>query len=404
MQKKQRLTNTRQPSPLSYHPLCISIGQNVFHDKCSVHVYVNPDGASKIEIKLIYSTARRSHCTRNPTSLIRNNSEEQLIFLERDVSDIKFYKNNPKSEIFGGMMTDMSYDNDGGGMMMDALYDNDGNHLHTNQSRHDYCDFNFLAMGVKKTKENGLRIYSNSYQPASDNAMLKYVVLALDTEQELDDIIKVMKVSACLSALITPDSRSTSATEILKYCEAICNDRHRSNALSNFKSKCPENKHPDDVLFVYPFGSNSKFINDAAVGLKELSCVLEQYHKKNKVTMLLGKEFSCPLSVFYASTIEQLKPGIYLKDTLIDFWMRWIWRNSDKSNIHCFNTHFYTFLERDGPEGVTRWTEQRGVNIFTKKFIFLPMTAVEVEVRYWCWFSTCIVASSYYFSMFYLFL
>jgi Ulp1 family protease len=118
----------------------------------------------------------------------------------------------------------------------------------------------------------------------------------------------------------------------------------------------------------------------AAVGLQELSCVLD-HHKNNEVTKLqqhrtngfAEKKFSCPLLVMSKSTIERLESDMHLNDTLINFWMKWIWRNSDKSNIHCFSSHFYTILEKDGPEGVTRWTKQRGVNIFTKKFIFIPI-------------------------------
>jgi hypothetical protein len=107
-------------------------------------------------------------------------------------------------------------------VMEDVSYGNDGNRHHTNESHHqdtDSCNFNFLALGVRQTEDNCLNVYANSYQPLSDHALLKYIVLALETEQDLDDILYVMKeVRACLSTFITPDFCLTSATEALEYC------------------------------------------------------------------------------------------------------------------------------------------------------------------------------------------
>jgi Ulp1 family protease len=50
-------------------------------------------------------------------------------------------------------------------------------------------------------------------------------------------------------------------------------------------------------------------------------------------------------------------------------------RGEDKtcSNLHFFTSHFYTTLLNDGPESVTSWTAKKNINIFEKKFIFIPI-------------------------------
>jgi ubiquitin-like-specific protease 1C/D len=48
-------------------------------------------------------------------------------------------------------------------------------------------------------------------------------------------------------------------------------------------------------------------------------------------------------------------------------------RDDDGSQVHFFSSHFYSALVKEGPKGVSRWTEKKGVDIFKKKFIFVPV-------------------------------
>lgn len=50
-------------------------------------------------------------------------------------------------------------------------------------------------------------------------------------------------------------------------------------------------------------------------------------------------------------------------------------RGEDKTrtSLHFFTSHFYTTLLNDGPESVTSWTAKKNINIFEKKFIFIPI-------------------------------
>jgi sentrin-specific protease 7 len=61
-------------------------------------------------------------------------------------------------------------------------------------------------------------------------------------------------------------------------------------------------------------------------------------------------------------------------------------RHDDGSLVHFFSSHFYSALVKDSPSGVKRWTEKKGIDIFDKKFIFIPIN----KTLHW---SLCIVVN-----------
>lgn len=54
--------------------------------------------------------------------------------------------------------------------------------------------------------------------------------------------------------------------------------------------------------------------------------------------------------------------------------------------MHFFSTHFFTALEDNGPSAVTKWTERKGIDIFEKKLIFIPVN----KTLHW---SLCVVVN-----------
>ena len=57
--------------------------------------------------------------------------------------------------------------------------------------------------------------------------------------------------------------------------------------------------------------------------------------------------------------------------------------------VHCFSSHFFTTLIDEGPRGVQKWTAKKGINIFEKKFVFIPVN----ETLHW---SLCVVVNPGY--------
>ena len=272
----------------------------------------------------------------------------------------------------------------------DTKKKNDANHLANN----------LLFMRIKITKENGLNAFPNSYKPESKETDRQWIVIELCTESDMNDFLAAMQDDLRLAMYVTEQCK-LSETDAQACCQSLLNDNvtqqhqaQRENALS--KSTFLIGKDNDEVLLVYPFGADTKLIDSASSGLGELACVLDyenhnpgsnNYETKATDTSkgneemgagvntnedAMGEESRAVLT-FAVSTIERLEPGIYLNDTLIDFWQQWIWRNADKTSIHYFTTHFFTTLEKNDPESVKRWTEKRGVDIFTKRFIFIPI-------------------------------
>ena len=68
-----------------------------------------------------------------------------------------------------------------------------------------------------------------------------------------------------------------------------------------------------------------------------------------------------------------------------------IWRNDDPetSAVHFFTSHFFTTLDDEGPEAVSSWTAKKNIDIFKKRFIFIPIN----ESLHW---SLCVVVNPGY--------
>ncbi|TMW65566.1 hypothetical protein Poli38472_008208 [Pythium oligandrum] len=83
--------------------------------------------------------------------------------------------------------------------------------------------------------------------------------------------------------------------------------------------------------------------------------------------------------------IDRLKPGEFLNDTIIDFYIRYLWRHLAKwqqKEVYFFSSHFFTQLSggsladkstatEDRFRRVLRWTQKD--DLFSKKFLFVPV-------------------------------
>ncbi len=70
----------------------------------------------------------------------------------------------------------------------------------------------------------------------------------------------------------------------------------------------------------------------------------------------------------------------WLNDNLIDFWMQQITRMEFQpdSSMHVFSTHFYTKLEEEGVSSVMSWTANKGIDMFSKMFIYVPIIGISI--------------------------
>jgi Ulp1 protease family, C-terminal catalytic domain len=150
----------------------------------------------------------------------------------------------------------------------------------------------------------------------------------------------------------------------------------------------------DEVLLIYPFTKNVREMDSACLSLTELGD--ETCHDGGLVSLCHGNADESVVACACAcrtTTAEDevifrdllritvkdyrlLQPDQYWNDILIDFWMRWISR-SEKVNttVFFFTAQFYTELAARSPEAMTKWLKRKGINLFEKKLLFIPIHA-----------------------------
>uniref|UniRef100_A0A7S3V8R4 Ubiquitin-like protease family profile domain-containing protein n=1 Tax=Chaetoceros debilis TaxID=122233 RepID=A0A7S3V8R4_9STRA len=256
----------------------------------------------------------------------------------------------------------------------------------------------YLVFRVDPTDENNLSQYSNAYlgkdkmetiNTDSDKKILKkrYLLIEIDDVQAYRNILEMVKdielVHALLSTCSTGSSGQLNPRERDEHIIALSTEKK-----SKRDSRATKKRHQyltEETILVYPFEAKPTELDSVAEKLIEASGRLK---KTDTTTMFekrcnkIGREdvVAVPIGKTHMVTVrgedyERLEPYEFLNDSLIDFWMKWISRKEDPktTDIHIFTTQFFTRLEDDGPESVSSWTKKKGIDIFTKKFIFIPV-------------------------------
>lgn len=69
--------------------------------------------------------------------------------------------------------------------------------------------------------------------------------------------------------------------------------------------------------------------------------------------------------------LRTLRPGRWLNDNIIDFYMNLVME--EIPNSYVWTTHFYTTLASKGYQGVARWAKRRKLNVFSKDIVIVPI-------------------------------
>ncbi|CAB9506597.1 Sentrin-specific protease 7 [Seminavis robusta] len=249
----------------------------------------------------------------------------------------------------------------------------------------------FLALQVAPNDQNKLGRFGG-YGYNSKDKRQNYIVIQFRSNDDLEAVLGVMG-----STHPFVQEAQLSSEEAEHYCAAILNGKgfRRGKVTDAFIG----NRSEDDVLLVYPFAGDADEIEHCASELQEASGELFSENPACAATPVDdGKVSSSPEATdlrrhkltVRVRDVERLNPGVFLNDTLIDFWIQWITRKAhqDPSGdmVHCFSSHFFTTLDDEGPDAVTKWTARRNIDIFKKKFIFIPIN----EALHW---SLCVVVN-----------
>eukprot|EP00980_Cylindrotheca_fusiformis_P010725 scaffold2403_cov87-Cylindrotheca_fusiformis.AAC.3 len=361
-EEEEEKTNTK----LEYELLRISIGKKVFNNGCHLTFQSNPR-TNLYQLKLcFYKSTRTTSGSLNSAS----KREELNVKLTQDTLKLfKVYNAHSSSSSSRRNLED------------------------------DEVDFSFLVLQILPCPEtNDLCKFTSAYRPRGDGPKkVQYIVLQFRAEEDhADCCIKVGEALAPIigePGVVQRREKELYAEALIEHSYKILNSRHK--AQSTFTA----GRDGESILFVYPFAEDPAQIDAAADGLREasgrrLTGSDADSSSSDDDEVQEVEPFACKVSsepdakkaeaktkvrqtfvTIRVKDYERLYPEEWLNDSLVDFWMQWISRNEDKSStkLHFFTSHFYTTLLNDGPNSVTSWTAKKNINIFDKKFIFIPI-------------------------------
>mmetsp|Transcript_24277 Transcript_24277/g.55297 ORF Transcript_24277/g.55297 Transcript_24277/m.55297 type:complete len:957 (-) Transcript_24277:767-3637(-) len=260
----------------------------------------------------------------------------------------------------------------------------------------------FIALRVKKDERNKLKSYRN-YVPENldlniDYFHKSYIVIEFRNSTELQELIDSLASFTFLNPYFSKDCQIPRA-DAKRYVMGLTNDT-QAEAKKRLSSRASMRKMGENkLILVYPFEGNDKEIDRASEGLIIPNDDMQGYSdkideernvrsngnlKKHIESFATEKSLDVkPLSSYdrkhyltiTSEDMDRLESGEYLNDTIIDFWMQWMSRkeNLSTSPVHIFSTHFFTTLKEEGIEAVTKWTARKNINIFEKRFVYIPI-------------------------------
>jgi len=299
----------------------------------------------------------------------------------------------------------------------------------------------FLTLQVHPTKHNKLTTYNTSYDIKTDDDAKQYLVFEFTSAADLRNLLTMMKEEKNWHLEQFSDGSLLKAEAAPDYSASLRHSNQkgvRRRGVSKVTDAFVKNRAEDDVLLVYPFAGDAKKIEEAAEGMPEagdpklrgapgnqkvahssiqISAEQDDSSKSSNNNDAVRSEHRRHFLTIQVRDLERLCPGEFLNDTLIDFWIQWyvplctgfyvfvdcfacltkscwlvfsqrITRHTDPQDnqVHCFSSHFYTTLVDEGIAAVEKWTAKRGINVFKKKFIFIPIN----DALHW---SLCVVVN-----------
>jgi len=211
---------------------------------------------------------------------------------------------------------------------------------------------NFLALRVKKTKDNKLDTVTNAYKPDGNVEEKRFIAIEFRSDKDFKNLIANFASTPSLNAFIS-GAQLEKADAARAFCKTLIDDSKKeqrqrlqsSSSLAEERTGFLAGKKNEDVVLVYPFGDDGEEVDAAALGLTELACVIharsdekargegtfesttgqtstDSNEDSNEKGNGNGVESRAVFEIKVADFLR-LEPEIYLNDTLIDFWFHW---------------------------------------------------------------------------------
>lgn len=197
----------------------------------------------------------------------------------------------------------------------------------------------FIALKAQKTKSNGLSSV-NSYVPGDSNEEKGFVVAEFRSDADIATFMRVVQENKFLSPFFSKESR-LKCHNVDLYSKALVADAKKEALSRNKKVKSSKRvgflagKASDDLLLRFPFGENPRLIDAAAKDLSEFEGFCCTDTNEDEAGLELYKDVLSQIGPVEGDTrrrhhveirvedFDRLEPGVYLNDTLIDFFLQW---------------------------------------------------------------------------------
>ena len=199
----------------------------------------------------------------------------------------------------------------------------------------------FIALKTKKTKENGFSNV-NTYDPGDLTGEKGFIVAEFRSDADMATFLRVVQENEHLADFFSNDNRLSRDCADL-YSKALLADAKKEALNRNKKVKSSDRvgflagKSNTDLLLRFPFGGDTSLIDAAANGLAEFQCSkYTDVNEEERDTAICENASSEPCAPdvsedtrrrhhveIRVEDFERLEPGVYLNDTLIDFFLQW---------------------------------------------------------------------------------
>ena len=194
----------------------------------------------------------------------------------------------------------------------------------------------FLAISTSPSATKVIQKFCKEYNPGSQDQADRFIVIEFNDSSRLDEFLGVLRQLPVMQRFL--EGGQLNGLDAKEFCSPLVNDAAASEVRELEERTQPEEiwapefllgRDDNDVLLVYPFSGDKNEIESAAQGLVELAdfgvshdaakeSAQDQSEKDEEINGI--RTHYLTISV---ADCKRLEPGVYLNDTLIDFFMRW---------------------------------------------------------------------------------
>lgn len=203
----------------------------------------------------------------------------------------------------------------------------------------------FLAFKTSREAAEQVNYLSKKYNPNSNHEIDQFIVVEFNHGKDLEGLRGTLQLLPSMAGFVAETAR-LNGLDAKDFCASLVEDSRsppieissaEKRSRTRRAKKCfvePEflrGKKDDDAVLTFPFAGDKDLIEKCSKGLQELSA-FGASPQTNEVSQVGGLQSDADEEaaggrghylIISAGDCRRLAPGVFLNDTLIDFFMRW---------------------------------------------------------------------------------